>query len=83
MYKWVCIPVHLINPIKACFSNKKIKPARHKCQIESRISFMQKTYLNVFFLNIIGVQNQLPVTFDRALVCNKTLQVRNSLYVEY
>ena len=28
---------------------------------------------------VIGVQNQLPITFGKALVYNKMLKVRNSL----
>ena len=30
------------------------------------------------FLKVIGVQNQLPITFCSDLVCKKTLMVRNS-----
>ena len=30
------------------------------------------------FLKIVGVQNQLPITFCLDLMCNKTLKARNS-----
>ena len=41
------------------------------------IFLIEKPVINVF-LKIIGVQNQLPITFCSDLLCNKTLKARNS-----
>ena len=32
------------------------------------------------FLKIIGAKNQIPITFDIALVCNKIIKVRHSTH---
>ena len=67
-----CIPINFNNLLKACFSNKKylITIQTPPTQIEMIIFLIEK-----LILKIIGVQNQLPITFFSNLVCNKILNL--------
>ena len=75
----ICISITFNNPLKVCFSNKKylITIQTRPTQIVISIFLIEKPVFNRF-LKIIGVQNQLPITFCSDLVCNKILMVRNS-----
>ena len=59
-------------------SNKKylITIQTQPTSIVKSIILIEKLVFNLF-LKVIGVQNQLPITFYPDLVCNKTLMVRN------
>ena len=78
-YKTFCISITFNNPLKVYFSNKK-----YLITIQTRPTPILKSIFlieNPFFyeiLKVIGVQNQVPITFCSDLVCNKTLMVRNS-----
>ena len=77
----VCIPITFNNPLIVCFSNKKylITIQTPPTQFIISIFLIEKMGFNRF-LKIIGAQNQLLITFCSDLVCNKTLNARNSTF---
>ena len=74
----ICISINFNNPLKVCLSNKKYLITIQTCPtpIVKSIFLIEKPVNE--FSKVIGVQNQLPITFCLDLVCNKTLMVRNS-----
>ena len=69
----------LNSPLKACFSNDKylITIQTRPTKIAVSTFLIEQPVFNGI-LKIIGVQNQLPITFSLNLVCNQTSKVRNS-----
>ena len=74
--KQFCITLNFNNPLKVCFWNKKylITIQTRPTPIVKSIFLIEKPVFNAF-LKVIGVQNQLLITFCSNLVCNKTLMV--------
>ena len=73
-----CRLITFDNPLNASFSNKKY-PFTIKTQLTQivKVYFLLKTRFLTIFKDYL-LQNQLPITFCLDLVCNKTLQARNS-----
>ena len=69
--KYICISITFNNPLKVYFSSKKylITIQTRPTQIVISIFLIEKPVFNRF-LKIIGVQNQLPITFCSDLVCD-------------
>ena len=68
------------NPIKACFFNEKYSFTIQTriTQIVNSIFLIKTSFLKI----IIGVQNQLHISFGSDLVCNKIFRDINSTHTQ-
>ena len=70
-----CIPITLNNPIKVCFLSMKcyVSIQIGTIKFENNIFLIIEKPVLIENVRVIGIQNQLPLSFGTALVHNKIL----------